>query len=201
LIVALAPLWLLAALVVFIGVGSPVLFWQQRVGRGGRAFHLYKFRTLRPAYDQTGRELSEAARLSRGGRFLRRTRLDELPQLLNVLIGDMALIGPRPLLPQDQPVNPGARLTVRPGITGWAQVNGGVLLSPAEKAGLDAWYISHASPLLDLRILLLTLRSLISGDRRPEPVSARRPLVTTRFAGGFRQHPRAEKEEAGAAHF
>jgi len=189
LIAALAPFWSLAALIAFIDVGSPVLFWQQRIGRGGRAFHLYKFRTLRPAFGRDGRELPEERRLSRAGRFLRRTRLDELPQLVNVLVGDMALIGPRPLLPQDQPDNPGARLSVRPGITGWAQVNGGVLLSPAEKAGLDAWYIGHASPLLDLRILLLTVRSVVSGDRRPEPAAkaelaaaARRPVVSTRFA-------------------
>jgi lipopolysaccharide/colanic/teichoic acid biosynthesis glycosyltransferase len=108
--------------------------------------------------------------VSRIGRFLRRTRLDELPQLLNVLAGDMSLIGPRPLLLRDQPRNAAARLAVRPGITGWAQVNGGVLLSPDEKEQLDEWYIRNASPLLDLRIIALTLRMLLRGDRRTEHV-------------------------------
>jgi hypothetical protein len=87
---------------------------------------------------------------------------------LNVLVGDMGLIGPRPLLPQDQPPNPATRLAVRPGITGWAQVNGGTLLSPAEKDVLDSWYIANASPWLDLRIIGMTLLSLARGDRRPE---------------------------------
>ncbi len=170
LVVALAPLWALAACLVLLDVGSPVFFWQQRVGLEGRRFLLHKFRTLRNPFDERGRKLADAQRLSPIGRFLRRTRLDELPQLLNVLVGDMSLIGPRPLLPRDQPRNMAARLSVRPGITGWAQVNGGVLLSPDEKEQLDEWYIRNASLWLDLRIVAMTLMMFMRGDRRPEHV-------------------------------
>jgi lipopolysaccharide/colanic/teichoic acid biosynthesis glycosyltransferase len=191
LMVVLAPLWALAALIAFLDVGSPILFWQQRTGLGGRAFHLYKVRTLRPIYGRGG-AVSEEDRLSRAGRFLRRARLDELPQLLNVLAGEMSLVGPRPLLPQDQPNDPLVRLSVRPGITGWAQVNGGVLLTPEEKDALDSWYIANASLGLDLRVVGLTVRSLFKGDRRPaQPLDrarpaaerpiGRTPVVTTRF--------------------
>jgi lipopolysaccharide/colanic/teichoic acid biosynthesis glycosyltransferase len=173
LVVALAPLWAFAACLVLLDVGSPVFFWQQRVGLEGRRFLLYKFRTLRNPFDERGRKLAEAQRVSPIGGLLRRTRLDELPQLLNVLVGDMSLIGPRPLLPRDQPRNMAARLSVRPGITGWAQVNGGVLLSPDEKEQLDEWYIRNASPLLDLRIIALTLMMFLRGDRRTERVDSR----------------------------
>jgi len=200
LMVALAPLWALAAVIAFLDVGSPILFWQQRAGLGGRAFQLYKIRTLRPAFDRDGARIDEDSRLSRAGRFLRHTRLDELPQLVNVLAGEMSLIGPRPLLPHDQPRGPSVRLSVRPGITGWAQVNGGTLLTPEEKEELDSWYIENASPGLDLRIVALTLRSLVKGDRRPDqaPVRARtaperpmgrRPIVATRFTSATPADP------------
>ncbi|MBV9971078.1 MAG: sugar transferase [Xanthobacteraceae bacterium] len=171
--VALAPLWAFAACLVLLDVGSPVFFWQQRVGLRGRRFLLYKFRTLRNPFDEHGRRLAEAQRVSPIGHFLRRTRLDELPQLLNILFGDMSLIGPRPLLPRDQPRNMEVRLSVRPGITGWAQVNGGVLLSPDEKERLDGWYIRNASPSLDLRIVVLTVMMFLQGDRRTAHVEAR----------------------------
>jgi lipopolysaccharide/colanic/teichoic acid biosynthesis glycosyltransferase len=107
---------------------------------------------------------------------LRRTRLDELPQLLNVLVGDMSLVGPRPLLPRDQPANPTVRLMVRPGITGWAQVNGGTLLNPSEKDKLDEWYVRNASFWLDLRIVCLTMWVALFGQRAPPP----RPSLTRR---------------------
>lgn len=168
LIVSLLPLSLIAALLVLFDVGSPVLFWQRRIGLGRRPFHIYKFRTLAHPVDRNGRVLAELDRLSWIGRMLRQSRLDELPQLLSVLVGDMALIGPRPLLPRDQPPDPSMRLAVRPGITGWAQVNGGTLLTPEEKAALDRWYIRHASAWLDARILAMTLLSLVRGDRRSE---------------------------------
>jgi lipopolysaccharide/colanic/teichoic acid biosynthesis glycosyltransferase len=164
----LAPLWLLVGAAALFDVGSPVLFWQQRAGRGGRTFMLYKVRTLQPPFDWRGLPVAEAQRISPIGRFLRRTRLDEMPQLLNVLVGDMSLIGPRPLLPQDQPPNPAVRLTIRPGITGWAQVNGGNLLNPAEKHALDEWYIHNASIRLDLQIVIMTLRFMVAGERRSE---------------------------------
>lgn len=198
LLIALAPLCAIAGVLAFLDVGMPVTFWQQRLGVNGRAFYLHKIRTLRPAFDKHGRRLPEADRLSAIGRALRYTRLDEIPQLLNILAGDMALIGPRPLLPQDQPENPAARLAVRPGITGWAQVNGGNQLTPAEKNDLDRWYIAKASPWLDLRIVFMTFTTLVRGDRRSEAVLAgtRRDLeqlarvmgdrvvLTSRFMGG-----------------
>jgi lipopolysaccharide/colanic/teichoic acid biosynthesis glycosyltransferase len=112
--------------------------------------------------------MAEEQRLSWIGGLLRRTRIDELPQLLNVLVGDMSLIGPRPLLSRDQPSNPVVRLLVRPGITGWAQVNGGAALSPTEKDMLDIWYIANASPWLDLRIVWMTFFSLVKGDHKSE---------------------------------
>jgi lipopolysaccharide/colanic/teichoic acid biosynthesis glycosyltransferase len=172
LILWLLPLFLTTAIIVGLDVGSPVFFWQQRVGRGGRELRIYKLRTLRPPFDRKGRRIPEEHRYSRIGRLLRRARIDELPQLLNVLVGDMSLVGPRPLLPQDQPPNSATRLTVRPGITGWAQVNGGVHLSPTEKGALDVWYIRNASLWLDLRIIWMTLFSLSRGDRRSEKALA-----------------------------
>ena len=167
-IIVLSPLFLLTALLVLLHVGSPVLFWQQRIGQHGRNFLVHKFRTLRAPFDCSGQPTPENLRLSWIGRFLRKMRFDELPQLFNVLVGDMSLIGPRPLLPQDQPPNRGMRLSVRPGITGWAQVQGGSLVTPEEKGALDEWYIRHASLWLDIRILLSTLGFLLTGERRSE---------------------------------
>jgi lipopolysaccharide/colanic/teichoic acid biosynthesis glycosyltransferase len=164
--IALLPLFLLVAGLVAIDLGTPVLFWQQRTGLRGRTFLLHKFRTLRPPFDAKGYPVSERDRLSTIGRLLRKSRLDELPQLLNVLSGEMALIGPRPLLPEDQPKNVAVRLMVRPGITGWAQVNGGKMLTPEEKHALDEWYIRNASFWLDLRILAATARVVFTGERQ-----------------------------------
>ena len=151
---------LFAAALVLLDVRTPLLFWQQRIGKGGRNFLLLKFRTLRPPFNSTGEPIAEEQRLSRIGRLLRQSRLDELPQLLNVLVGDMSLIGPRPLLPEDQPTNPTTRLMVRPGITGWAQVNGGKFLTAQQKDQYDEYYIRNASIWFDLRIALLTLKVL-----------------------------------------
>jgi lipopolysaccharide/colanic/teichoic acid biosynthesis glycosyltransferase len=182
--IVLSPLWLLVAGLALLDVGSPVMFWQQRIGLRGHQFHLYKIRTLRASFDRHGHRVPEEARLSWIGRLLRETRFDEMPQLLNVLRGDMSLVGPRPLLMQDQPPNPAIRLTVRPGITGWAQVNGGVLLSAIEKDDLDAWYVGNASPWVDLRIASMTALSLLRGDRRPRrpvaeaPKNAQTPIVS-----------------------
>jgi lipopolysaccharide/colanic/teichoic acid biosynthesis glycosyltransferase len=172
LILTLLPLLVITALMVLLDVGWPVLFWQQRTGQGGRELQLYKLRTLRPPFDRRGQRIPEEQRLSGIGRLLRQTRFDELPQLLNVLVGDMSLIGPRPLLPRDQPPNSALRLTVRPGITGWAQVNGGTLLSATEKNALDVWYIRNASLWLDLRIIGMTFLSLVKSDRRCEAALA-----------------------------
>ncbi len=171
-IIVLSPIWLLVGAVALWNVGSPIFFWQQRLGQGGRPFLLHKIRTLKPPFDWRGRKLSDAERLTTIGRFLRKCRFDELPQLLNVLVGDMSLIGPRPLLPRDQPPDPSVRLSVPPGITGWAQVNGGNLLSVEEKDLLDEWYIRNASLRLDLRIIFMTLQCVFRGERRSETAIA-----------------------------
>jgi lipopolysaccharide/colanic/teichoic acid biosynthesis glycosyltransferase len=166
LIIMLLPIILIVSAMVLVDVGSPVLFWQQRLGLRGRNFLLYKFRTLRPPFDGRGDEIAPDKRLSWIGHLLRDTSLDELPQLLNVLVGDMSLIGPRPLLPEDQPVNYAGRLLVRPGITGWAQVNGGKLLTAEEKVKLDEWYVRNASPLVDIKLVWTTLQIVLLGARR-----------------------------------
>lgn len=163
-LVVLSPVLVLAAIVVACDVGLPVIFWQDRVGRYGRPFRMYKFRTLQVPYGSHDVPLRDEQRLSAIGRWLRATRLDELPQLLNILWGDMTMIGPRPLLPIDQPSNDLARLAVRPGLTGWAQVNGGKLITPEEKNMLDKWYVRNCGPMLDLRIIALTSVAVFRGD-------------------------------------
>jgi lipopolysaccharide/colanic/teichoic acid biosynthesis glycosyltransferase len=212
LILWLLPLLILAAILVFLDVGSPVLFWQQRAGHGGRELQLYKLRTLRPPFDRRGQRIPEERRVSLIGRLLRHTRIDELPQLLNVLVGDMSLIGPRPLLPQDQPPSSTLRLTVRPGITGWAQVNGGTSLSPTEKEVLDVWYIRNASPWVDLRIIWMTVLILLRGERRSEKALAQaryseavqagrsglRQVAASRFATAAAKLPREDADPASA---
>jgi lipopolysaccharide/colanic/teichoic acid biosynthesis glycosyltransferase len=171
-IILSSPIWLTVGAIALWDVGSPIFFWQQRLGQGGRPFLLQKIRTLKPSFDWRGRKVPEAERLSAVGRLLRKCRFDELPQLLNVLVGDMSLIGPRPLLPRDQPLNPAIRLSVRPGITGWAQVNGGNLISVEEKDALDEWYIRNASLRLDLFIIFMTLKCVFRGERRSETALA-----------------------------
>lgn len=160
LMILLLPLFVVATLLVLIDVGSPVLFWQERTGRKGLPFLIYKYRTLRAPFDSKGRPALGDRQPSVIGRYLRATRIDELPQLINVLFGDMSLIGPRPLLPEDQPSNTALRLSVRPGITGWAQVNGAKLVSKEDKEKFDEWYVRNASPWLDTKIALMTLRIL-----------------------------------------
>jgi len=164
-IVATLPLMLVVGLLVAIDVGFPVMFWQQRPGRGGMPIRLYKFRTMASAHDAHGRRICDAQRMSVIGHFLRRTRLDELPQLFSILSGDMSFVGPRPLLPIDQAPEFAARLLVRPGLTGWAQVNGGREVPATDKAAMDIWYVCNASFVLDLKILLRTLPMVLFGDR------------------------------------
>jgi lipopolysaccharide/colanic/teichoic acid biosynthesis glycosyltransferase len=164
-LILLAPLFLFVGLVVGADMGFPVVFWQQRPGLRGRSFRLYKFRTMRDAHDADGQRKSDDERVSAVGDFLRRTRLDELPQLLNILKGDMSFVGPRPLLPVDQPIDCAARLVVRPGLTGWAQIKGGRQISPSDKAALDVWYVRNMSFALDLEIILGTVPMLIFGER------------------------------------
>jgi len=200
LIVALAPVWLTVGLLVLIDGGLPILFWQQRIGRHGQLFMLHKFRTMRPPFDRRGEPLSEDQRQSQVGLALRALRFDELPQLLNVLVTEMSLVGPRPLLPNDQPARPGLRLSVRPGITGWAQVNGGRLLTPDEKEELDDWYIRNASFALDMRIIWKTVLMVFRGDRRSEEalVRARTERTNPTAAGADHGEPPPRTATASA---
>ncbi|CCB66345.1 MULTISPECIES: sugar transferase [unclassified Hyphomicrobium] len=164
-IVVFAPLMLVVAMVVLLDVGAPAIFWQQRPGARGNPIKVLKFRTMGPPRDRAGRALTDAERVSTVGRLLRRLRLDELPQIYNVLVGDMSFVGPRPLLPVDQPSAPAARLCLRPGLTGWAQIKGGRDISSEDKAALDLWYIRNASFTLDVKILAQTARMVLFGER------------------------------------
>ena len=168
LLVLLAPLFVVVGLLVVVDVGWPVTFWQQRPGLGNFSFKLYKFRTMAAAYDSRGERIADDERLSGIGIFLRRTRLDELPQLLHILAGKMSFVGPRPLLPVDQSSDHAVRLLVRPGMTGWAQVKGGRAISAEDKAALDVWYVNKASLALDLKIILDTIPMILVGERVDE---------------------------------
>ena len=165
LFVCILPLIALVVLGVLLDVGLPLTFPQQRPGRLGRPFRLYKFRTMTGAHDQKGRRIPAYARASAFGRFIRRWHLDELPQLYNILVGELSFVGPRPLLPVDQPGWDTSRLLVRPGLTGWAQVNGGRDIAIPDKTALDVWYLVHASLWLDVKIVLKTFATLVGGER------------------------------------
>ncbi|HYE29632.1 MAG TPA: sugar transferase [Allosphingosinicella sp.] len=159
-LLALAPVLAGLALAVAVALGRPVLFRQERAGLHGRPFRLVKFRTMIDAFDADGRPLDDARRLTRFGRWLRSTSLDELPELWNVLKGDMSLVGPRPLLMRYLPrysAEQSRRHEVRPGLTGWVQVNGRNALGWDDKLALDTWYVDHRSLRLDFRIILMTL--------------------------------------------
>jgi lipopolysaccharide/colanic/teichoic acid biosynthesis glycosyltransferase len=159
-LIALAPLLGMTALAIRLVLGRPVIFAQRRPGRHGRPFVLYKFRTMSGASAGDGRLLPDRERLTRLGRLLRQTSLDELPELVNVIRGDMSLVGPRPLLMEYLPRytrEQARRHDVRPGITGWAQLNGRNTLPWERRFALDVWYVEHQSFLLDTRILLLTV--------------------------------------------
>jgi lipopolysaccharide/colanic/teichoic acid biosynthesis glycosyltransferase len=182
-----APVLVVAAAAVALGVQRPVLFTQMRPGLRGRPYRLLKLRTMRDPVDGDGRVLSDEERTPWVGRVLRRTRFDELPQILNVLAGDMSLIGPRPLLASDLDAMADggrARSAVRPGITGWAQVNGGHQLTTGEKLTLDLWYAANANLKLDLLILWRTVVMVILGERRQPAViaDARASLAAERLA-------------------
>jgi lipopolysaccharide/colanic/teichoic acid biosynthesis glycosyltransferase len=171
-LLALWPVLLVLALLVRVNLGSPVLFRQTRPGLRGEPFTILKFRTMRDAVGPDGNPLPDCDRLTRFGRFLRATSLDELPELVNVLKGEMSLVGPRPLLMQylDRYTPRQARRhEVRPGITGWAQVNGRNAISWEEKFELDVWYIDHQSAMLDLKILAMTLASILKSDDVCQP--------------------------------
>ena len=183
LIALLFPLLVLAGVLVLFDVGPPIFFWQERLGRKGRPFLIYKFRTLKAPFDSTGQRTAGSRRPSAVGRFLRATRLDELPQLLNVLFGEMSLIGPRPLLPEDQPTNTSLRLSVRPGISGWAQVNGAKLVAKEEKEKMDEWYVRNASLWVDLQIVIMTIKVILKGRVSSEEILADTEQVQSKGNG------------------
>lgn len=163
-------------------LGSPVLFTQVRPGLHGKPFRMVKFRTMTDARDASGALLPDAQRLTPFGRFLRASSLDELPELWNVLRGDMSLVGPRPLLMEYLPLyspEQARRHEVRPGITGWAQINGRNAISWADKFALDVWYVDHRSLWLDIKILRLTVRKVLVRDG----ISAAGEATMPRFEG------------------
>jgi len=151
----------------FANKGAGAFFFQERPGKDGRVFKIIKFKTMTDERDATGKLLPDAQRLTRVGRFVRSTSIDELPQLFNVLKGDMALIGPRPLLVQYLPLyspQQARRHEVRPGITGWAQCHGRNTLSWSEKFSLDVWYVDHCSFMTDLKVIFTTIKKVIIRD-------------------------------------
>jgi len=188
-----APVMALTALAVLVTMGPPVLFRQPRPGRHGRLFTLVKFRTMTDRRDSSGRLLPDAERLTRLGRFLRRTSLDELPELFCVLAGPMSLVGPRPLLCQyleRYTAEQARRQEVKPGLTGWAQVNGRNALTWEEKLALDVWYVDNWSLALDLRILWLTVGKVLRGEGVGAPgLDTTMPEFTGRTTAGSRGVP------------
>jgi sugar transferase EpsL len=196
LLIVLGPLLLLTAAVVRVGLGTPVLFRQERVGLGGRCFVLLKFRTMTDTHRPDGQLHGDAERLTPLGQWLRRLSLDELPQLWNVLRGDMSLVGPRPLvtwyLPRYSRVQM-RRHEVRPGITGWAQVHGRNSLSWERKFELDVWYVDHATLGLDGRILLQTIAMVL----RREGICQEGQTTSEEFMGSPEPTPEATQVPAG----
>ena len=166
-LVLIAPIMLVLALLVRLKLGAPVFFFQQRPGLHGQPFSLYKLRTMTDARDEHGNLLPDSARLTSLGRFLRSTSLDELPELINVLRGDMSLVGPRPLLPEYLPgydEEAYRRHDVLPGLTGWAQINGRNAISWEEKFALDVWYVDNMSLWLDLKVIGLTVWKIVQRE-------------------------------------
>ncbi len=177
-----SPLLLFIALKIRSQMGAPVLFRQTRPGRDGKPFQMVKFRTMRDAVDADGTTLPDSERLTRLGQFLRSSSLDELPELWNVLKGDMSLVGPRPLLMEYLPLysrEQARRHEVRPGVTGWAQINGRNAISWEEKFALDVWYVDNRTLWLDLKIIWLTIRKVV----KREGISAAGEATMSKFEG------------------
>ncbi|WP_338035466.1 sugar transferase [Halalkalibacter alkaliphilus] len=175
LLLFLFPVITIIALLIRVKLGKPVIFKQERPGIHGKPFYLYKFRTMTDAKDQNGNLLSDQLRLTSFGLFLRKLSLDEFPQLINVVKGDISLVGPRPLLMDYLPLyteEQFKRHNVRPGITGWAQVNGRNAISWEEKFQLDVWYVNNQSFLLDIKILFLTVYKVVKREGINQPGSA-----------------------------
>lgn len=181
-ILLFTPVMLVLAILVLILLGWPVLFCQSRPGLNGKLFNMFKFRTMSEKKDDNGELLSDEKRLGRFGRWLRRSSMDELPELFNVLRGDMSLVGPRPLLLEYLPLYTSAqarRHEVRPGITGWAQVNGRNAISWEKRFELDLWYVEYHSLYLDIKIILMTLLKVF----KKEGVSEDGHATVSKFKG------------------
>jgi lipopolysaccharide/colanic/teichoic acid biosynthesis glycosyltransferase len=181
-LIILSPIIILLVILIRRNMGTPVLFRQIRPGLNGAPFEMIKFRTMRDACDKMGNPLPDAERLTPLGKWLRASSLDELPELWNVLKGDMSLVGPRPLLMEYLPLyspEQARRHEVRPGVTGWAQVNGRNALSWAEKFRLDIWYVDHRNMVLDVKILWLTVLHVV----RRDGISASGEATMPRFRG------------------
>lgn len=176
------PIWVCVAALVRLFLGSPVLFSQSRAGLKGVPFQVYKFRSMTNTKDDSGKLLPDEQRLTKFGRFLRATSLDELPQIINIIRGEMSLVGPRPLLlayvdrysPEQK-----RRLDVVPGITGWAQVNGRNAISWEERFALDTWYVDHQNFLIDMKIVLLTLFRVVV----PQGITGNGGVMMSEFMG------------------
>ena len=181
-LIVFSPILIVIALMIWREMGSPILFRQTRPGTNGKPFQMIKFRTMRNAIDADGRPLPDSERLTKLGRLLRSSSLDELPELWNVLKGDMSLVGPRPLLMEYLPLyspEQARRHEVRPGVTGWAQVNGRNAISWNEKFALDVWYVDNRTLWLDLKIIWFTIRKVIKRDG----ISAAGEATMSRFTG------------------
>ena len=181
-LVVLSPVLAVTALLVRTRLGTPVIFRQARPGRNGEIFQLYKFRTMTDARDENGELLPDEVRLTRFGKLLRSTSLDELPELWNILRGDMSLVGPRPLLVKYLPLyneEQRHRHDVRPGLTGWAQVNGRNSITWEEKFRLDVWYVEHLSFWVDVKTIFLTVKNVL----RREGISSGTAATMEEFRG------------------
>ncbi|WP_374525858.1 sugar transferase [Sphingopyxis sp.] len=185
-LIIVSPILALLGLLIRINMGRPVLFRQMRPGLHGAPFDMVKFRSMRDAHDRAGNPLADAERLTRLGRVLRATSLDELPELWNVLKGDMSLVGPRPLLMEYLPLysaEQARRHELRPGLTGWAQVNGRNELDWDTRFALDVWYVDNRNLLLDIKILVMTFAKVL----KSEGISAEGEATMSKFEGADRQ--------------
>ena len=176
--ILLLPLMIITLWLHFANKGAGVFFFQERPGKGGKIFKIVKFKTMTDERDSNGRLLPDAQRLTKVGKFVRSTSIDELPQLWNVLVGDMALIGPRPLLVEYLEIyspEPARRHEVRPGISGWAQFHGRNAIIWTEKFKLDVWYVDHCTLLTDLKVILITFQKVWGRKDISNGVSATMP--------------------------